>query len=80
MLFHRNAVQLDVGPCRVEDKQLVIGRPLEEGTQVVPVRVERSPAIARAETRQPLVEPHQTASHPAAANSGLLAARGPDPV
>ena len=46
-LIHRGAVELDVRPCRVEDKQLVLGRPLEEGAQVVPVRVQRSPAIAR---------------------------------
>jgi hypothetical protein len=45
-LLHRGAVQLDVRPSRVEDEQLVVGRPLEEGTQVVPIRLQRSPAIA----------------------------------
>src|SRR4051794_36180664 len=48
-IFHARSVELDVGTPRVEDGEVVVTRPLEEHPKVLPVRVERPPAIARQE-------------------------------
>ncbi len=48
-LFHRAAVQLDVGPGGGEHGEVVAERPLEVHAQVVPVRLEGAAAVARQE-------------------------------
>jgi hypothetical protein len=44
-VLHRRAVQLDVRPGRSEDNQFVIGGPLEEHAQIMPVRLQRPAAV-----------------------------------
>jgi hypothetical protein len=47
-VFHPASVQLDVGPGRREDGE-VVGGPLEEATKIVAVRVPRAAAVASQE-------------------------------
>jgi len=48
-LLRRGAVDLDVGSGRGEHVEVLVGGPLEEVAQIVPVGVERSVAVARQE-------------------------------
>jgi len=48
-LFHRGAVDLDVGSGRVEDRELLVSGPLEVVAQVVAVRLQRAAAVSREE-------------------------------
>jgi hypothetical protein len=49
-LLHGGAVQLDMRPRRLQHDQLLVGRPLEERTQVMSIRVE-GPAAVTSEKR-----------------------------
>jgi len=48
-VFHPASEQLDVGPGRREDSEVVLGCPLEEATEIVAVRVQRAAAVASQE-------------------------------
>jgi hypothetical protein len=50
--LHRAAVELDVGPNRLQDLQAGVGRPLEEHPQIMSIRVECSAAVAGEERRR----------------------------
>jgi hypothetical protein len=46
LLLHGGAVELDVGSLRFQDGEARVSGPLEEGSQVVAIGIERSSALA----------------------------------
>ena len=51
-LLHRHPVQLDVRPGGRQRFDAVVGRPLEERAEIVPVGVERAAAVADEERKR----------------------------